>query len=108
MRALKNSVLAIAATLAVSAPMMANAGGDVAAGKAKAGMCAGCHGAEGKAIMPIYPNLAGQNQPYLVSALKAYKAKQRAGGQAAVMYGMAAGLSDADIDNLAAYYASLK
>lgn len=108
MRALKKSVLALAATLAVSAPMMANAGGDVAAGKAKAGMCAGCHGAEGKAIMPTYPNLAGQNKQYLVSTLKAYKSKQRTGGQAAIMYGMAAGLSDADIDNLAAYFSSLK
>jgi cytochrome c553 len=40
--------------------------------------------------------------------MKAYKLKQRSGGQAAVMYGMAAALSDADIANLAAYYSSLK
>ena len=108
MRALKKSALALAATLAVSAPMMANAGGDVAAGKAKAGVCAACHGPAGVAMIPIYPNLAGQNEQYLVSALKAYKAKQRTGGQAPVMQGQAAALSDADIANLAAYYASLK
>jgi len=108
MRAFTKSALVAAATLALSVPMVASAGGDIAAGKAKSGMCAGCHGAAGKAIMPTYPNLAGQNKPYLVSALKAYKSKQRAGGQAPIMYGMVAGLSDADIENLAAYYSSLK
>ncbi len=108
MRALKRSALALAATLAVSVPMMANAGGDVAAGKAKSGVCAACHGPAGIAMIPIYPNLAGQNEQYLVSALKAYKAKQRTGGQAAIMQGQATALSDADIANLAAYYASLK
>jgi len=108
MRAFTKSALVAAATLALSVPMVANAGGDIAAGKAKSGMCAGCHGAAGKAIMPNYPNLAGQNAPYLVSALKSYKSKQRAGGQAATMYGMTAGLTDADIENLAAYYSSLK
>jgi len=82
--------------------------GDIAAGKAKAGMCAGCHGSNGKAMIPTYPNLAGQNQQYLVSALKAYKSKKRNGGQAVVMQGMAGALSEVDIDNLAAYFASLK
>lgn len=82
--------------------------GDIAAGKASSGMCAGCHGAKGTAMIPTYPNLAGQNQQYLVSALKAYRSKKRNGGQAAVMQGMAGALSDSDIDNLAAYYASLK
>jgi cytochrome c553 len=80
---------------------------DVAAGKAKSATCAACHGADGKAIMPIYPNLNGQNAAYLKIALKAYKNGERKAGQAAIMAGMAAGLSDADIDNLAAYYASL-
>lgn len=108
MRALKNSVLAIAAALAVSAPMVATAGGDVAAGKAKSGVCAACHGPAGVAMIPIYPNLAGQNEQYLVGALKAYKAKQRTGGQAPIMQGQAAALSDEDIANLAAYYSSLK
>ena len=82
--------------------------GDIAAGKAKSGMCAGCHGAKGKAMIPTYPNLAGQNQQYLVSALKAYRSKVRNGGQAAVMQGMAGALSDSDIENLSAYFASLK
>lgn len=84
------------------------ASGDIAAGKAKAGMCAGCHGVNGKALIPGYPNLAGQNAQYLVNALKAYKGKSRAGGQAAIMQGQASALSDADMQNLAAYYSSLK
>ena len=88
-------------------PMYGNAA-DIAAGKAKTAMCAACHGADGKAIMPIYPNLAGQNAPYLEAAMKAYKKQERKGGQSAVMYGMVAALTDADIKNIAAYYASLK
>ena len=88
-------------------PMVLHAAGDAAAGKAKSGMCASCHGPDGKATAPIYPNLAGQNAPYLEMALKAYKAGQRTGGQAGIMTGMTAALSDADIANLAAYYSSL-
>ncbi len=51
--------------------------------------------------LPTYPNLAGQNEQYIVSALKAYKEQRRTGGQAA-------GLSEADMQNLAAYYSNLK
>ena len=81
--------------------------GDAAAGKAKSAVCAACHGASGVSAIPTYPNLAGQNKGYLVSAMKAYKAKQRSGGMAAVMQAQAAGLSDADIENLAEYYSAL-
>ncbi|MBR9872008.1 MAG: c-type cytochrome [Gammaproteobacteria bacterium] len=93
--------------LGAVAPAASMAAGDAAAGKAKAAVCAACHGQNGVAQIPIYPNLAGQNEQYLVAALKAYKAGQRQGGQAPVMQGQATGLSDADIANLAAYYASL-
>ncbi len=82
--------------------------GDVAAGKAKSAICAACHGADGIAVIPGYPNLRGQNEKYLVSSMKAYKGKQRTGGLAAVMQAQASLLSDTDIENLAAYYASLK
>lgn len=84
------------------------AAGDIEAGKAKAAVCAACHGADGMAAIPGYPHLKGQNEQYLVSSLNAYKAKQRNGGLAAVMQAQASMLSDADIANLAAYYASLK
>lgn len=96
-----------AALLAVALPMTVHAAGDVAAGKAKAAVCTACHGADGKAMIPTYPNLAGQNPQYLELAIKAYKNGERTGGQAAIMAGMAAPLSDVDIANLAAYFASL-
>lgn len=82
--------------------------GDAEAGKAKSAVCAACHGADGKALIPTYPNLAGQNEAYLVESLKAYKNKTRTGGQAVIMQGQAALLSDADMANLAAYYAGMK
>ena len=91
----------------VCAPFAVNAA-DINAGKEKAAVCAACHGANGIATIPPYPNLAGQNAAYIESSLKAYKAGQRQGGQAAVMTGMAAPLSEADIKNLAAYFSSLK
>jgi len=97
------------ATLAVTAlmPVAAMAAGDAAAGKAKSAICAGCHGANGIAMAPQYPNLAGQNAPYLESSIKAYRSQERAGGNAAMMYGMVGGLSDQDIADLAAYFAGL-
>jgi cytochrome c553 len=97
----------LAAAIATSLPIAANAAGDAAAGKTKAAMCGSCHGANGKAVIPTYPNLAGQNEQYLVTALKAYKSGERSTGQAMIMAGMAKPLSDADIANLAAYYSSL-
>ncbi|EEX93090.1 cytochrome c553 [Vibrio orientalis CIP 102891 = ATCC 33934] len=84
------------------------AAGDAAAGQAKAAVCAACHGADGIAMIPGYPNLKGQNEQYIVSSINAYKNKERTGGLAAVMQAQASMLSDADIANLAAYYASLK
>ncbi|THF72410.1 MAG: cytochrome c [Methylophaga nitratireducenticrescens] len=98
--------LAGMAALGLHTPTLA--AGDVAAGKAKSAVCATCHGTDGIATMPSYPNLAGQNAEYLESALKAYRDKQRQGGMAAIMQMQAANLSDEDIANLAAYYASLK
>lgn len=82
--------------------------GDAAAGKAKAAVCTSCHGKNGMATIPTYPHLAGQNEMYLVSAMKAYKNKQRTGGMAGVMQAQMANRSDQDIADLAAYYASLK
>lgn len=78
---------------------------DIAAGKAKSAMCAACHGANGISAIDMYPNLAGQKKGYTVSQLKAFKSGTR---KNPIMGPMSMGLSDADIDNLAAYYASLK
>jgi len=79
---------------------------DRAAGQAKAdAVCAACHGKDGNTpIDPSYPKLAGQHPDFLVRALTDYKTGSR---KNAVMAGQAQGLSKADIDNLAAYYASL-
>lgn len=92
--------------LLVSTPTFA--AGDAAAGKAKSAICASCHGANGIAVIPGYPNLKGQNAQYIESSLKAYKSKQRNGGNAAIMQPMAAMLNDTDISNLAAYYSTMK
>lgn len=99
-------ILAIAATLALTTQVAF--AGDIEAGKAKAAICAACHGPDGIAIIDGYPNINGQNEAYLVSSLKAYKNKQRNGGLAVVMQAQASMLNDTDIENLAAYYASLK
>ena len=95
------------AALLVNIFQLAQAG-DIAAGKKKTALCASCHGVTGIATLPIYPNLAGQNEAYLISALTAYRNKQRNGGMAAIMQMQAAQLSDTDIDNIAAYFSSLK
>lgn len=105
---IKRSLLVSAALVAGLATSVGVQAGDAAAGKAKSAVCSACHGANGVAVIKTYPSLAGQNKEYLASALKAYRAKQRNGGMAVVMQAQAAALSDADIDNLSAYYSSLK
>ncbi|MBV1909433.1 MAG: cytochrome c [Kangiellaceae bacterium] len=81
------------------------AAGDVAAGKKKAGICIGCHGVAGISMIPTYPNLAGQKAGYTVKQLKAFRDKTR---KDMAMSSMSESLTDEDIQNLAAYYASLK
>ena len=100
---MKKQVLALiaASALAVSANAVA---GDAAAGKAKAATCAACHGMDGMSKMPIYPNLKGQKEAYLVKQMKAFKDGTR---KDPTMNAMAKPLSDADMANLAAFYASL-
>lgn len=82
----------------------AQAAGDPEAGKAKAGPCAGCHGANGEGKAPN-PPLAGKSEEALLQALQDYKSGKRSN---AIMKGFASKLSDQDSANLAAYYASLK
>jgi cytochrome c553 len=84
----------------------AHAAGDAAAGKTKAAaMCQVCHGLDGIAKLPDAPNLAGQQEIYLVRSLTAYKTGERQNPQMSVV---APTLSEEDIANLAAYYASIK
>ena len=96
--------ISAAFVMAVFATGMAYGAGDAAAGKAKAAMCAGCHGAAGVSINPMWPNLAGQKEAYLSKQIIAFRDGTRTD---AVMGPMAASLSDEDAANLAAYFAGL-
>lgn len=100
-----NKVVLSIAALAFAGSFASAQAGDVAAGKAKSATCAGCHGGNGISMVPMYPNLAGQKEQYLVKQLKAFRDGTRTDP---TMSAMAKPLSDADIDNLAAYFASLK
>lgn len=95
-------MIALATTVLMASPAFA---GDAAAGKAKSAMCAACHGASGVSALPMYPNLAGQKEAYIIKQLKDFKAGTR---KDPVMSSMAAPLSDEDVVNLAAYFSSLK
>lgn len=83
----------------------ANAAGDAAAGKSKAAVCAACHGPDGNSANPLWPKLAGQHAPYMVKQLKDFKSGAR---KDPVMSPMAAPLTDQDMENVSAYYASQK
>lgn len=103
MKKIRNNLLIIlfAAGGLVSQPLLA---ADVAAGKSKSAICAACHGNKGISMIPMYPNLAGQKEQYLVLQIKAFRDGDR---KNMVMSPMASSLSDTDIANLSAYYASL-
>lgn len=90
-----------ALVLVASLPL--HAGGDPQAGSAKAAACAGCHGADGNSKVPTFPILAGQYADYLLQALKDYKSGKR---KNAIMQGQVAALSEEDMEDLAAWYAS--
>lgn len=77
--------------------------GDAAAGQAKAAVCAACHGMDGNSVNPEWPSLAGQHANYTVAQLAAFKAGER---QNALMSPMSMGLSEQDMQDLAAYYAA--
>ena len=77
----------------------------VQAGRAAAGACAGCHGDSGVTDTPGSPNLVGFDPKYFVAAMNAYKSGQR---KSDVMKPLAAGVSDADLNNLALFYALQK
>lgn len=91
----------------MATPLLASAG-DIEAGKAESAPCARCHGVTGISNASIYPNLKGQHEAYLISSLKAYRASQRQGGMSSIMTSQAESLNNTDIENLAAYYSSLK
>ncbi|MDE2090632.1 MAG: cytochrome c [Gammaproteobacteria bacterium] len=102
---IKFSVLTGVILLGMAAMATAHAGDAVAGQKLFGTTCIACHGANGISIATIYPNLAGQKADYLVAQLKAFRDGTRPNP---IMGPMAKGLTDADIDNLAAYISTLK
>jgi cytochrome c553 len=89
--------------LAVCAAPLAVAKGTADAGATKSATCVACHGANGNSANPLWPSLAGQNAAYLAGQLKHFKANARINSNG-VMTGLAAPLSDQDIEDLAAYF----
>ena len=76
----------------------------IKAGKAKAITCVGCHGVNGIAVAPNFPNLAGQKKLYLKNAILSYQNGTR---NDPTMKAMVGALNKTDIANLAAYFSSL-
>lgn len=99
MKLLNKSVL----LLALFAAMPAMSDGDAAAGAEKASMCASCHGVDGNSMVGMWPKIAGQHEAYLARHLRLIKSNARSAPQ---MVGIAAMLSEQDMDDLAAYFAS--
>jgi cytochrome c553 len=97
----------LVAIVALFSSVPVGAAGNVEAGQLKAYTCTGCHGIPGyNNVYPTYkvPKIGGQNYPYLVSALKAYRNGER---DHSTMELQANALSDSDIEDVSAYFASL-
>lgn len=101
---MKKVILGAVVSLALTGVALAD--GDPVAGKARAAVCAACHGVDGNGgANKLWPKLAGQHAEYLVKQLKDFKSQVR---KDPTMASMVAGLSDTDIDNIAAYFSSQK
>jgi len=104
---MQNKMNKIQFTLAVAlfsfVPGVVFSAGNASAGQNKSTVCHACHGATGQSIQPIYPNLGGQHQDYLSQSLRSFRNGSR---QNAIMNGFAANLTDADIEDISAWYAS--
>ena len=108
-RAATRVLLAVAATTLTAAifttvPASAQPTGDAAAGKAKAALCVACHGPDGISINPLWPSLAGQQGVYLAKQIRAFRDGERV---EPTMQPFVASLTDQDVEDIAAYYASL-
>ncbi len=101
---MKKTMIALATAGLVSFGTAAQAG-DVAAGQAAYASCAGCHG--GAAEGGVGPKLAGAKAEVTIDQLKKYRAGEQIGPMSAMMIPNASSLTDADIDNIAAYIATL-
>ncbi len=100
---MKTLAAVISLALGVSTATVLAAGDPVALGKKKSAACAACHGTDGNSVNPEWPKLAGQHANYIAKQLRDYQSDKR---EDATMKGMAAALSDQDMENLGAYFAS--
>ena len=82
---------------------VAHAAGDAKVGATKSASCGACHGADGNSMVPNFPKLAGQSEKYLVKQMVDIKNGSR---QVVEMTGLMDGLSDQDISDISAYFAS--
>jgi cytochrome c553 len=94
--------VALAGVLALVG-LPAFAAGDAAAGQAKSAICAACHGADGNSVVPNWPKIAGQHEQYLVRQVALIKSGARVVPE---MAGIVPGLTDQDMADLAAWFAS--
>jgi len=102
MTAARRRILALALAVPLL-PTLAHAAGDAERGRAVAAVCAPCHGIDGISPSPAFPILAGQHEVYLANAIRAYQSNVRPD---AVMGGAVRTLTDAQVEDVAAYYAS--
>jgi cytochrome c553 len=96
-------VMQLAVSLLMIVSLSALAQGDAEAGKAKSAVCAACHGPDGNSVVPNWPKLAGQHASYLARQMSLIKAGERPVPE---MAGIVATISEQDIEDLAAYFAS--
>ncbi|MCL1038763.1 cytochrome c4 [Shewanella submarina] len=105
---MKKLALALSAVAAISLPVSAQ--GDAEAGKTKSALCAACHGVDGNSMIDMYPKIAGQHAAYTEKQLHDFKDAMASGGAKGrmdpIMGGMVAALTDQDMADLAAYYAT--
>lgn len=102
---MKSILSLLSAVILSSAAHAANVQGDAQAGEAKAAPCAACHGANGNSVNPEWPNLAGQHARYTSKQLADYKAGETRKND--IMAQQAANLSEQDMADLGAYFATL-
>lgn len=98
----KFTTFLVSAVLIAVAPQL-SAQGDPEAGQSKSALCATCHGADGNSQIAMNPKLAGQSYKYLLKQLQDYQSGAR---QDATMTAMVANLSEQDMQDLSAWYAS--
>lgn len=89
--------------LMIAASNLALAAGDPQAGQAKAAVCSACHGMDGNSQIPQWPKIAGQHEDYIARQTRMVRDQQRVVPQ---MYPIVMNLSDQDIADIAAWYAS--